>query len=96
MYRGVYPSDLSHSNLTPSLTSYNIFEGFAALIDILPDIGQLGERAENATLQLVKIVAEVVWVLSESWLFGVDCKLDLSDEAIIEFYVDKDVIGLGA
>ena len=40
-------------------------------------------------------MVEVIGVLSETGLLGVDCQLDLTNSAIVKLDVNEDIIGLG-
>jgi hypothetical protein len=85
-----------NANFSSPFRSDDSLEFFAANVNIFPYIRELRERTEDASLQLVEVMIEVVGALCKLRFLRVDCKLNLSNEAIIEFYIDEDIVCLGS
>lgn len=65
---------------------------FEAIIQALPNGAELGQRAEEGSLEFVDVMVEDVGVLDKSVVLAVDCQLDLAKHVAVP-NIDKDIVG---
>ena len=72
---------------------YHVLILARAWFKVVPDVAQLGKRAEDGSPDFVDIVGKTIRALDELRLGLVDyLKLDFADYSVVEFDIDKNVV----